>query len=82
MAGSEILKEGRVVSTIRRTVTKAKNNSDSGKKDIQPKYMEIRGFKIHELCYRCVYVTVCTYTTIQMKMRIKIIVTDVESVVV
>ena len=35
LAGSKILKEGGVISVIRRTATKAQNNSDSGKKDFQ-----------------------------------------------
>ena len=37
-------------------------------------------FKIHEPLNRCVYVTVCAYTTIQMKTRVKVIVRDVESI--
>ena len=74
------MKEGRVARKLQRTVTKAKNNSDSGKTNFQPEDIEIRRFKIHEPCNRCVYVTVCTNPTITAKTRIKIIVRDVERV--
>ena len=80
MAGSKILKESRVARKLQRTVTKAKNNSDSGKTNFQPEDIEIRRFKIHEPCNRCVYVTVCTNSAIKTKARIEIIVRDIERV--
>ena len=73
------MKQVSVVSKIK-IVTKLQNNKDSGKTNLEAEYIEIRRLKAHEPCYRCVYVAVHTYTIIQKKMRVKIIVRNVKSI--
>ena len=80
MAGSKILKEGEKVSSIRRTIAKAKNDCSCREIYFEPENIKVGRFQIHESCNRCVYVTVSADTTFRAEARVKVVVRDLERV--